>query len=181
MRFRAQLRRQAGAKRFNLFVRQSSRLAVEADEPRDARNLQNLQPLAQRQAHEHVTWKQWQLQLHPPVLPAPYAVIERQKIFDRFFLELQRHTLFVVRAGVRHVPVRLFKCRRQVCRLSHVSFRNAWRYHRRGHRNLRIQLRPVSHRAEIDVTPLTTTTYSYFSRDSTDFSASSRETIFSKS
>src|SRR6267143_1662213 len=125
MRFCAQLRRQACAKRFDLFVWQSCRLAVETDKPRDAGNLQNFQTLAQRQAHKHVTRKQRQLQLHPPVLPAPHTVIKRKKILDASFLELLSHTLFVVRAGVRDIPVRLFKCYRQVRRLSIVSFRNA--------------------------------------------------------
>src|SRR5882672_3897059 len=125
MRFCAQPRRKAGAKRFDLFVWESCRLAIETDKPRDARHLQNLQSLAHRQAHKDVTRKQRQLQLYPPVLPAAHAVIKRKKILDGPFVELLSNTYFVVRARVSDIPVRSFKGHKQMRRLSFVSFRNS--------------------------------------------------------
>src|SRR5437762_5192970 len=180
MGFGAELLHQARAKGFDFSVRKRGGLAVETDKPRDPRNLQDFQAIAQRQTHKHVTRKQRQLQLHAPVLPAPHAVIEWQKVLDGPFEELLRYTLFVVGAGVCNIPVRLRKRHLQVRRLSVVSFRNAFHNHLGSPRNRRIQLRPVSHRAEIDITNLDTKTYSYLARVSADFSASSWGIAFPK-
>src|SRR6266571_926929 len=181
MWFGAELRRQAGAKGFDLIVRQSRRLAVKTDKPRDSGNLQDFQAVAQRKPHKDVTRKKRHLQFHAPILPAAHAVIERQKMLNGPFEKLLRHTLFVVRAGVGNVPAGLHKLDRQLRSFQIALFRNAWQYHRGSPQDRRIQLRPVSHTAEINITLSTTTTYSYFDRDSADFSASSRGTASPKS
>src|SRR6266550_499876 len=179
MWFGAELRHQAGTKGFDFFVGKSRRLAIERNEPGDAGNLKNHQTIAQRQTHEDVARKKRQLQLHAPVLPATHGVIEWKKMLDGSLQKLLRHSLFVVCTGVGNIPARLHKLHWRLCSLWLVLSRNA--NHHGSPQIRRIQLRPVSHTAEINITPITTTVYSYFDRDPADFSASSGRTSFPKS
>ena len=88
----------------DILVRQGRRRPVEANQPRNTRNLQHLQPIAQRKSHENVTRKQGQPELLSPVLPPSHGVIERQEVLDKSPLQLDANTFFVTRARVCRIP-----------------------------------------------------------------------------
>jgi hypothetical protein len=93
-------------------------------------------------------------------------------MLDRSLQELLGDALFVIRAGVGDVPARLHKIHQKIRHVSIVSFRNAWHIHDRGHQNRQIQLRPVGHKADFNVTVFISTAYSCFERRRPDASSS---------
>ncbi len=98
---------QASSQRVDLFLRQSCRRSIEANQFRYSRNLQHLQAVAQRKTHKDVPWEQRKLQFYPPVFPPSYRLVERQEMLNRPDNELLRRPFFVVCAGVGGIPKQL--------------------------------------------------------------------------
>jgi|SRR5580704_622773 hypothetical protein len=112
MRFDLMATVQAVPYGLDIFLRQRSGMTIEADQVNDAGNLQKLQPIAQRQLYEHITWKQRHLKLHTAIFPSPHRLVEWQIVLDRSLLQLLCDTLFVVCVGVSDIPERLKEARR---------------------------------------------------------------------
>jgi hypothetical protein len=73
---------QTCAQGLHLIVRQGRWEATESDEPDYPRHLQNLQAITERETHEHVALKEWQLKLHTAVTPAAGGAVDGQKAFE---------------------------------------------------------------------------------------------------
>jgi hypothetical protein len=72
----AELTVQTCAQGLHLIVRQWRWEATESDEPDNPRHLQNFQAITERDTHEHVALKEWQLKLNTTVTPAARGAID---------------------------------------------------------------------------------------------------------
>jgi hypothetical protein len=80
--------------------------AIEPYKPHYTRNLEELEPVAQRQACEDIAGKKRQLYALAPIFPPVDCLVEGQKSFDGALLHLLRDTLLMLRSRVDRVPTR---------------------------------------------------------------------------
>src|SRR5216684_2392881 len=160
MRFRAKLARKAAAQGFHFVVGKRHRRTAKSHQASNRRNIQNTQSLSQREVHENVAWKQWQLQLNPAIFPSAHTVVQRQKMLHPTLAELIAHALLMVREGAHRVPARIEVVIRQERVFPRIQRNDRYARCRALHLDLPptpyiedpIQLRPVSHKAIVDLT-----------------------------
>jgi len=70
------------AKSPDLLIRQGGGMTIESHEADYTGDLQDCQPIAQRQMHEHIPWKKRQPQFFRSILPMSYRVVKGKDMLN---------------------------------------------------------------------------------------------------
>src|SRR5260370_19785012 len=92
------------AKAFDFPLRQWIRLPVKPHQPHNARNFQNSQARTHRNTYKYVPRKEWQVELHAQVLPAPHRSVKRKEMLDIPCFKVLYYPLLMIRARISGKP-----------------------------------------------------------------------------
>src|SRR5450759_2465677 len=97
---------ETGAERFDFKIGKRREDSSKTNQRHDTWHFEYAHALPGIDAHKHVIWKEWQLEIHPAtVLPTVACCVQRQKRFDLALGKVRSHTFFMMRIGVGRKPV----------------------------------------------------------------------------
>src|SRR5713226_7414372 len=90
----------------HFLLQQRDGVAVETDEPDNARNLQDAKAILQRQVDKDIAGEKGQLETHLAVFPPAHRLVLGEEMFDSAVRKLIRDPVLMVCASVDGIPVR---------------------------------------------------------------------------
>src|SRR5271155_1600437 len=93
--------------RLDFLIRERRWLAAKSHQANQAGGLQYGKAVAQRQAHEHITWEERQVEAYAAVFPPPHGRVDRQVSINGPLMQLFLHPLFVIGTSLCGIPALL--------------------------------------------------------------------------